>query len=326
MANIREVAEKANVAKCTVSRVLNGSDKVSEKTKTKVMNAIKELDYTPNELARGMFKQRSGIIAMIVPSIRHPFFSSLASYFEVELYKRGYKLMFCSAKGSYKRELDYLNIFKTNIVDGIIFGVSNLEKSFYEEFKKPMIMLDKYINEDIPVVVSNHKQGGALAAETFIGCGCKHVIHICDVGSKDVLSYQSHLELNRLLEEHNIAVETIEIQWNSFDFNAYYEFAKKVLDKDITIDGVMAADMPAAAFLKAAYHLDKKVPEDLSIIAYDGTYVSRMNTIELTTIVQPLSEIAEVATSLLFKQIDEQKIESNRVEINVSIKKGETTK
>ena len=74
MSSIRDVARKANVAACTVSRVLNGTANVSPETRMRIEQAMKELNYIPNELARGMFKQKAGIIAMLVPSIRHPYF------------------------------------------------------------------------------------------------------------------------------------------------------------------------------------------------------------------------------------------------------------
>ena len=82
MASIREVAKRAGVAACTVSRVLNGTVAVSPETRQKIEKAMEELDYIPNELARGMFRRKAGIIAMLVPSINHPFFSSLADCIE----------------------------------------------------------------------------------------------------------------------------------------------------------------------------------------------------------------------------------------------------
>ena len=82
MASIRDVAKKANVAACTVSRVMNGTANVAPETRQKIEDAMKELNYIPNELARGMFRQKSGTVAMLIPSIRHPYFSNLAHCIE----------------------------------------------------------------------------------------------------------------------------------------------------------------------------------------------------------------------------------------------------
>lgn len=192
MASIRDVAKRAGVAACTVSRVLNGTATVAPETRMKIERAMRELDYVPNELARGMFLQKSGIIAMLVPSIKHPFFSSLADCIEKCLYEEGYKLMLCSTSGSVEREREYLNMFKSNLVDGVIMAVNSLGEGDYIQFQKPMIMLDSSVGGKVPFVVSDHKMGGVLAAEEFVRNRCHYVLHLCaaDEG-KEVLSYES---------------------------------------------------------------------------------------------------------------------------------------
>lgn len=109
MASIRDVAKEAGVASCTVSRVLNGTAKVAPETQKKIEDAMKKLDYVPNELARGMFKGKSNTIAMLVPNIQHPWFSSLAAAIEKILYKQGYKLMLFSTDDKAERERMFSN-------------------------------------------------------------------------------------------------------------------------------------------------------------------------------------------------------------------------
>lgn len=131
MASIRDVAKRANVAACTVSRVLNGTANVAPETRMKIEQAMKELNYIPNELARSMFKQKAGIVAMLVPDIRHPYFSSLARHIEDELYKNDCKLMLCSTGDDPEREKEYMKILRSNIVDGVIMGVNNQKPEAY---------------------------------------------------------------------------------------------------------------------------------------------------------------------------------------------------
>ena len=97
MASIRDVARRAGVGVGTVSRVINGNGYVSADTKKKIEKAIEELEYTPNELARNLFRNRSGIIGVLVPDLDHPFFSAFARETEVALYKLGYKTMSASS-------------------------------------------------------------------------------------------------------------------------------------------------------------------------------------------------------------------------------------
>lgn len=325
MSNIREVAKLAQVATCTVSRVINGNEAVAEATRLKVLKAMEELDYIPNELARGMFKQKAGIVSMLVPSIKHPFFSSLADCIEEELYHNGYKLMLCSTGGDVDKEREYMTTFRSNIVDGVIMGVNTLENSIYEAFAKPLIMLDYLVNSDIPVVVSDHQQGGYLAAQCFIRSHCKKVIHITSSDSHTVLSYESHKMLEEELLKQGISSRAVDIKWNEFDFDGYHKMAKMILIDNPDVDGIMAADLPALAFQKAAVELGKSIPDDLAIVAYDGTYVVKTNQMEMTRIEQPLHEIAKEAVRLLLKKINGKNIKENVCVKQVHLVQGNTT-
>ena len=95
MAGIRDVAKLAGVGVATVSRVLNESGYVSEETRKKILDAMEELDYIPNELARQLYHKKSGIIAVLMPDVSHPFFSELVKNIETMLYEHGYKTMLC---------------------------------------------------------------------------------------------------------------------------------------------------------------------------------------------------------------------------------------
>lgn len=326
MASIRDVAKHAGVAACTVSRVLNGTATVAPETKMKIEQAMKELDYIPNELARGMFLQKSGIIAMLVPSIKHPFFSSLADCIEKDLYENGYKLMLCSTSDSIERERDYINMFKSNLIDGVIMGVNGLEDKAYLQFQKPMIMLDYSVGGKMPFVVSDHKMGGALAAEEFIRNHCHYVLHLCAEGEeREVLSYESHRELERILGKHNIEVKSRKIKWSSFDHRGYKELADLILQSYPEIDGIMAADMPATAFYEAARKIGKKIPEEFCIVAYDGTYAVDMTEDKLTAIVQQLETISKEIVVTMLQILHKEKKEPEGVFIPVKLRKGSTT-
>lgn len=326
MASIRDVAKKANVAACTVSRVLNGTANVAPETKQRIESAMKELNYIPNELARGMFKQKSGIVAMLIPSIKHPYFSNLAHTIELKLYEKGYKLMLCSTNGEIEKELEYIRIFKSNIVDGVIMGASDLEDAEYLKFEKPMIMLDYDIGKKIPLVASNHEKGGKLAAEKFIASGCHHVIHIGDREMSKVESYKCHSALETELKKVGIESRFIEIKWNEFEFEGYLNIAKTILEKYPYVDGVMAADIQTAAFLKAAILLGKRIPEEFAAVSYDGTYVADINLMNMTSVVQDVGEIGDRTVEILLNLMNGEKPIRRKRVVEVSMKNGETTK
>ena len=97
MPGIKDVARRAGVGVATVSRVINNSGYVSEETKDKIEKAMKELDYMPNELARNLFRNKSGIIAVLVPALEHPFFSEFVNQVESALHEKDIKL-WCAAQ------------------------------------------------------------------------------------------------------------------------------------------------------------------------------------------------------------------------------------
>ena len=332
MASIRDVAKEAGVASCTVSRVLNGTANVAPETEKKIRDAMKKLNYIPNELARGMFRKKANMIAMLVPNIQHPWFASLSSEIERIAYENGYKLILFNTDDKEEREKECLQTLKSNIVDGIICGTSACEAKEYIEIEKPIVKLDYKVSNKIPVIVSDHKMGAELAAQEFIHGHCKYVIHISgNKRDKNIMSFLSHEKLDEVLGQAGIRSRRVEICWNDFDFDGYFELAKVILEKYPEVDGIMAADLPAVAFLKAALAIGRRIPEDLKIVSYDGTFVTKTCTVELTQIRQPYLEIAKKAANMLFEMINEKMTGSEEekkyqdVILPVELIKGVTT-
>ena len=138
MASIKDVAQKAGVGVGTVSRVLNNSGYVSDETREKIEEAMKNLQYTPNELARNLYHKKSGIIAVLVPTVEIPFFAELVHNIEAELYNEGFKIMLCNTDKAHNAELEYLDMLNRHIVDGVITGVHSLD---VEEYKNQSLHL-----------------------------------------------------------------------------------------------------------------------------------------------------------------------------------------
>lgn len=330
MASIRDVAKEAGVAICTVSRLINGTANVEPETQKKIEAAMKKLNYVPNELARGMFKGRANSIAMMVPNIQHPWFSSLASEIEKILYEKKYKFMLFSTLDDEAREKECFQLLKSNIVDGIICGTSTCKPKEYLKMEKPMVMLDYNVGAKFPVVVSDHRMGAELAAKEFIHSGCRYVIHISGISDdRRIMSYMCHEHLDEILQKEGIKSRRVPVQWNDFDFDGYFELAKCILEEYPDVDGVFAADMPAIAFLKAAISLGKKIPQDLAIVSYDGTYITNASTVKMTTIHQPYKKIAEKAVDQILQMIEQPDAWGKEEQISllpVSLEKGQTTR
>ena len=325
MASIKDVAKRAQVGVGTVSRMLNNSGYVSEETREKIEKAMRELNYTPNELARNLYHKRSGIIAVLVPDMASPFFMEFVNHVEAALYEAGYKMMLCTTAKLKNAELEYLDMLNRHIVDGVITGVHSLKVEEYQKIHKPIIALDRYLGSHIPVVAVNHKEGGRLAAETLIRNGCKKVLHF--TGSTVVESpyHERHYEFDRVMAENGVEVCSYELEWNRFDVEYYRTAVQDVFSRGFDYDGVFAVDGLAIECMNEAIRRKLKVPRDVKVVAYDGTFITEMVEPKMTAIVQPMEELAKESVRLLGELISGVSYTDKQVILNVELQKGNTT-
>ena len=325
MASIKEVARKANVGVGTVSRVLNSTGYVSDETRKKVEEAMKELNYIPNELARNLLSKKSGIVAIIIPKISHPFFAEIVLYAEAELMKKGYKTMICSTYSEQNYEKEYLNMLNRHIVDGIIAGSHMLDLEEYQNVRGPIVAVDRFLGENIPIISTNHKIGGRLAAEELLRNGCRCVLQIQGARVVDSPSHERHYEFERYMKKHGVTVYSYEMDWNDFDYGQYDAMAEQLMDKFPDVDGIFAVDMVAIACIRQLLKRKKKIPRDVKIVAYDGTYVAKVGVMNLTVVQQPIEELANRAVHVLNNMIQGKEYRNKKIFYEPTLLLGDTT-
>ena len=325
MAGIKDVAKKANVGVGTVSRMLNNSGYVSDETRKKIELAMKELNYTPNELARNLLHKRTGIIAVLVPNVTTPFFAEFVDHVEAELYSAGFKMMLCNTAKEKNAELEYMDMLDRYIVDGVITGVHSLDAEEYRKLHKPIVSLDRNLGEHIPVVTVDHKAGGRLAAEVLIKNGCKMVLHFRGSAVFESPYHERHIEFERVMKESGIQTFSYELKWNCFDFEYYQEAVAEMVSRVPDFDGVFGVDLLAIECMNEVRRQNRKIPEDVKIVAYDGSYITKLVEPQLTIIVQPIRELAKESVRLLSSLIDEEEYKNRRIVLGVTLKKGNTT-
>lgn len=298
---LEDVAKLAGVSPTTVSRVLNNRGYISEKTRKKVEDAIKELNYYPNDIARSLFKKRTNFIGLILPTINNPFFSELALYIENICSNYGFKVILCNSLGQLEKEKSYAEMLIRHQVDGMIVCSYNRGIEAYKNPKLPIVAIDHYLSPTIPVIGSDNYEGGRLAVQHLIDVGCKSIIHIngpFDLETptqnrrkayEDLVEKPITYELNNLFNEEATAATIRQI------FNDYPE-----------TDGIFASDdLIAATCLKVAQELNIDVPKQLKVVGYDGTQTVSSLLPQLTTIRQPIEDIAITAVIKLNEIIEE---------------------
>lgn len=324
MANLKDVARLAKVGVGTVSRALNGTGYVSEDTKKKIDAAIKELDYTPNELARNLFRKRSGIIGVVIPDIEHPFFAKFVKQVEIELYKLGYKTMVCNTIEISNREQDYIEMLERNIVDGIITGAHSLHDDAYLRIQKPIVSLDRDFGPTIPLIHSDHEKGGRIAAEQLVNAGCKNVVQFGGSFKVKTPSNIRHRAFEEYMNEHRVRVTTIEMEWNMLNYEYYHQAMQEYMDIYSKADGVFTADMGAMYCLSFAIRNGIRVPEDLKIVGYDAMNITQMVSPPLTAVKQDVPQLAKRCVSTMMALLEGRKdLEYHQI-LDVTLQEGGT--
>lgn len=323
MANIKDVAKRANVSVATVSRVINNKGYVNEHTKELVMQAIKELNYVPNEIARSLYRKSSKIIGIIIPDLKNDFFNDLISGVEEVILQHGYKTMLCTSRENLEREKEYLQIFSTHKIDGLILCSNSPDIVSYTNLDIPIVALDRIISKDIPSITSDNYMGGILAANRLINANCVNIVQFRGPKTLSLANERSNGFLHTLKKYSHATVHTVELEFTSESMNDIYKF----LEAHLEIDGVFAAnDVMAANCIRCLKKLGRQVPEEVKVIGYDNTNICEFIDPTLSTIAQPIVSMGEIAAETLFKLIKNEPIEQMHISLPVQLIERESTK
>lgn len=304
MPSIKDVAKEAGVAPSTVSLVLNNKGYVSDKTRKKVELAIDKLNYIPSEVARNLSLNRTKTIGVVVPSISHPFFAELLESLETELYKLDYKMMLCCTKFKENYEAAFIEMLKRKTMDGIIMAAHHLEVKIEENLNYPIVAFDCYINNNIPIINSNHSLGGELAAKILLKHNCKFVIDIAGHQATPSPSNEGHQNFCRVMCENGVKCEMLEMDWNALHYQDYLKMAENLFKKYPKVDGIFGTDVAILSCMNVASNLGIKIPQDLKLLSYDGTNLTKIGMSNLTTIRQPIEELAKIAVQKIINKIN----------------------
>lgn len=329
MSTIKDVAKKAGVSLATVSRVINGTANVSEAKKKNILEAIKELNFEPNEVARSMIKKSSKSIGLIIPSIINPYFNQIAEAVENTANRHSYKTILCNSNGDFEKEKAYISSLQLNNIDGFLIISENVElERFLECMHVPVVVLDRYIPTKnyqelkYSIVKTDNYLGGKMAAQHLIDCGCRRIAHIR--GPEDSLIATDRVRgFQNVLNENHMDYLILA---SSYTFEDGLEASYRLLHEHPEIDGVFAGnDLIGISLIKAAYNQHRKIPEQLQIIGYDNILFSELVTPSLTTIAQPINMIGETATKLLLSKISGKSPENEKIILPIKLIQRETT-
>ena len=318
---IKDVAKYAGVGIGTVSRVINNEKAVGEKTRKKVLEAMKALNYSRNNMAFRLRKNETRIIALLVPVINHPFFAKLAYYIEDEASTFGYSVILVSSQQKVEKETEIITKIKHREVDGAVFVTHYMHDG--EDLQNcPIVSIDRTFGENIPYVTSDNYDATKRAIRYMIERGAEKIGF---VGSKPLVASEV-LERERayldIMEEYNMPPRIVnEVIHHGEEAIVVSDFLEKYAD----VDGVFVSGYTLSQyFYEAALELGRKIPEDLQIVSYDGIF-KQWGTRDITSIEQPIEEMARHVVRLLVKKIRGEET-GQRTVLKTKFVLGTTTK
>ncbi|MCL5986537.1 MAG: LacI family transcriptional regulator [Actinobacteria bacterium] len=306
MATIREIARLTGLSVGTVSNVLNDVDTVSKENRVKVLEAIKELNYTPSRIARSLSKKSTKNVAFIIPDITNPFFPEVVRGAQDLLAKKGYYVFLCNSDNDPEKEESYIYDLISMWVDGIIIAPSDSDYRNLDVFSRitsPLIIVDREVEElKRDLVIVNNKKGSYEMVNFLIGNGHKKIVAL--MGPEHVRTAQKrHEGWEKAMSENGLFSDDL-VDWGSFSIDSGYEMARKMLDNVGGFDAIFAGnDLIAIGAIQLLEEKGFRVPDDISVAGFDDIYISRFMKPPLTTVRQPIYRIGEIAAELLLERM-----------------------
>ncbi|MEK8130311.1 LacI family DNA-binding transcriptional regulator [Paenibacillus filicis] len=307
-ATIKDVAKKAKVSIATVSRVLNNLTGYSDKTRQKVMEAIKETNYQPNAIARGLINKRTQTIGVLLPKVSVQFSSDILQGIGEYAQSHDYSVIVCNTDADGSRTLKYLQVLREKQVDGIIYTSEVLKPEYYEVIQAMKIPVVLVASESpyasVPYVKVNDWQASYDAVTYLIGKGHRRIAMISGT-EKDPIAGRPRVQgYLKALADHGIPFDSKYLVHGNFLFDGGYRGMEEILQKAPEVTAVFAAsDETALGVLSAAAKHGVKVPQDLSLVGYDNVKLAQMSVPALTTVQQPLFAMGQVAAAKLISMI-----------------------
>lgn len=324
MATIKDVAKSAAVSIATVSRVLNGSTNVKQSTRDAIQQAIRELNYMPNALARGLQKKKSKTIGILFPDATSYYFSEIIRGINKIIQKSDYRIVISSAHDAADEANTFLSLWKSQQVSGMIVMMpsthnANLINS--TQHKIPLILLNTNITDgaDITITIDNY-QGAKKITKHLLEHGHRAIgfIHGAPNNHDSAERYRGFCDT---ITEFNLPVTPYLEFHGNFTENSGYRATISLLNQSNKPTAIFAAnDAMAIGAVEAARQLSLQVPDDIAIAGFDDISTARYINPPLTTINVPVFNIGEIAGKHIINLLNNNScISTDRIMVPVSL-------
>lgn len=312
MANMKKIAELAGVSLGTVSHVLNDTARVREPLRKRVLDAVRATGYQPSQLARGLRRDKTNILAMIIPDILNPFFPGVVRGAEDVAFANGYRLVLCNTDNDHGKEVMHLNALRTYLPSGLIvipsdFSDLTAQTESYRQAGAAVVCIDRLPrNWDGDSVTINNAEGAAMAASYLIGLGHRHMAVI--TGPLHLTNSQDRLRgIKKSFRQAGLELRPNYLQETTFDRAGGYAKTKILLKMLPRPTAILACnDMIALGALLAVREARLRCPEDISLFGFDGLDLTETTTPQLSSVYQSSYQLGAEAAQLALDRVEKK--------------------
>ncbi|PLX22902.1 MAG: LacI family transcriptional regulator [Salinivirgaceae bacterium] len=326
---INDIAQELNVSKTLVSMVLNGKgddNAINKETQKKVLDKAKELNYKPNQVARGLRTGTTKTIGLIVADISNPFFARITRTIENYAEKAGYNIIVCSSDENDDKENALLRTLINRQVDGIIMSSTQQDTSKIEEIvsdRMPLVLFDrKFENAKYSSVTVDNCEATRSAIDHFVSNGHKNIGFITLAPSHISPLIDRKRGFIQAMEEQNLTIDSeniLELGFYDLKDKQYYQI-KDFIEKHQDLTAVFTANNSiVVGCMEAMNNLGRSIPEDLSIITFDDVELFKYTNPPLSSIAQPLEDIGKNSVSILLNQLKNDNTETQHIVLNTTL-------
>lgn len=318
--SIYEIAKITGYSPSTVARALRGDGYCSEEKRKEIERVVKEINYTPNRLAKELRQNVSKRILFGIPEMDNPYYFKMIQGVNSALEEAGYIMMIYNTKKELKKELEMISLLAQHYCDGIIlcsFDFTEANISAIRKTKRPAVILNNYkdqkANDNFDCVYNGHTEGMEFATEHLIERGCRDIILLAGDLSTQTSRERAQGYFN-VLEKHGIPIIKDRVLNGDYRKDVAYEAFKKYLTGRQKIDftGIVAAnDMMALGVIACCEEFNLRIPDDIKLVSFDNTDFSTLIKPNLSSIDLHEYDLGKKAGELLLERIEGRSYVSN---------------
>ncbi|MEW8978821.1 MAG: LacI family DNA-binding transcriptional regulator [Symbiobacterium sp.] len=310
MARIVDVAERAGVSPMTVSRVLNGTGRVSPATRERVLRAIEELNYVPNQIARSLVQGHTNVLGLIIPDITNPFFTTIARGVEDAARKSHYKVLLCNSDEDPKKEREYIETLVASKVDALVMApVGDSSKGsldFLQSNQVPVVLVDRRVEgvDDVDLVTSDSVAGTRALVEHLLGLGHRRIALVAGPQTISTARDRRRSFLETVAAagvEHDPSLE-VEVPYTK---EGGMMASRTILELPERPTAVFCSNNAQAVGLVLGFRqAGVRIPDEIAVCCFDDVELASMLDPFLTVTQQPAYTFGTIAVQLLLERME----------------------